>query len=149
VRVLQSTRARPPTIDLPAGGQRADRGSGTLDTELFAAFMASVGEQDPAADAALVAGYLAGMNAELQQLREALSAADIARSTRAAHTLKGLSLQIGAMDLAILCGRIEAAGEGGDIEGGAALLGSVEAAYTGLWCLLAERGLASNLIEAQ
>jgi hypothetical protein len=38
--VLLSTRPRPPTINLPAGNQRADRGR-ALDTEVFAAFMAA------------------------------------------------------------------------------------------------------------
>jgi hypothetical protein len=63
--------------------------------------------------------------------------------------LKGLGLQIGAMDLALLCGRIEAASEGGDVKGGAALLDATEVAFEALQRALTQHNRNFNLVETQ
>ena len=135
VRVLEATQPRQPDAGMQ---QQRTSGGAALDPGLFAAFMAGVGEGDPAADTAFIAMYVAGMGDELQQLRQALAAGDTARATRAAHTLKGLSLQLGAVDLAVLCGRIEDAGRAGDTTSGHALVGAADSAFTALQQTLAD-----------
>ncbi|MBC8164097.1 MAG: PAS domain S-box protein [Roseiflexaceae bacterium] len=148
VRVLQSVtprthgeirtpEARAPTIIEPV-----------LDTGLFAAFLASVSDNDSAADAAFIDSYLADMDAQIHELRAALSSADFVRAMRIAHTLKGLSSQLGAMDLAIGWRRIEAAGEQGDWEASAALLLKAEGLYASAMQTLAQYRLESGIASA-
>ena len=127
VRVLQATRPRRPTVAPPPAS-----GAAVLDEELFAAFVAGIGDEDPATDTAFIAAYVASMRAELRQLREAHTTADGPRLDRAAHTLKGLSLQLGALELASLCERIEVAGKAGPGAGVAELLGAAEGAFAAL-----------------
>jgi len=87
-----------------------------LGGQLCAESAPGVGEDAPALEAAFVADYVAELGAQLQLLREALLRADGVRCTRVAHTLRGLSLQIGALELARCCERIEAAACGAAFE---------------------------------
>jgi HPt (histidine-containing phosphotransfer) domain-containing protein len=145
VRVIAATRPRPPAVESTAAIESADRDAPALDDGLFAAFVVGVGEQDPAEEAAFIAAYAAGMGAELRQLREALAyGADLGRT---AHTLKGLSLQLGALELAALCRRIEAASKGEGAEDVGALLGAAEGAFAALQRALARRGPDTSLVE--
>ena len=145
VRVLKAATPRP-LLRGPADDRHPGAPAGTLDSELFSAFLASVSDNNPAEDAAFLASYVADMDAQVHTLREALLAGEIVRYTRAAHTLKGLCLQIGAMNLAIAWRRIEACGERGDTASSAELLHDASVAYTALRQTLAEReyGLGAN-----
>jgi PAS domain S-box-containing protein len=128
VRVLHTAASVPAEARPPAIRYR-DPTAGVLDAEVFEAFMEGVGEGERRADAAFLASYLADMRAQILLLRESVLGRDAARAVRAAHTLKGLSLQLGAMDLAILCGRSEAAAGAGAWAGSLDLLDTVEIAY--------------------
>ena len=110
----------------------ADDSAGTLDAELFNSFLTAVGGDDPVADAAFVESYVADMGTQLQALREALSNADSVRLSRVSHTLEGLSLQLGARDLAILSRRINVAAEPGDLQAISVLLDSADLAFVAL-----------------
>jgi len=115
-RMLQAASPQAPLSDSPSFAHSPDDSTAALDPELFALFLAGVGEDDPALEAAFVANYVAELGAQLQLLREALLRADSARCTRVAHTLRGLSLQIGALELARCCEHIEAAACGAAFE---------------------------------
>jgi len=116
-RVLQAAAPHVPrSSDSPSFAHSPDDSTAALDPELFALFLAGVGEDDPALEAAFVADYVAELGAQLQLLREALLRADSVSCTRVAHTLRGLSLQIGALELARCCERIEAAACGAAFE---------------------------------
>ena len=128
-RVLQAASPHAPRSDSPPFVHSPDDSTAALDPELFALFLEGVGEDDPALEAAFVADYVAELGAQLQLLREALLRADSVRCTRVAHTLRGLSLQIGALELARCCERIEAAACGEAPEQRAELLRRLAAAY--------------------
>lgn len=142
-RVLRATWPRPQSRAAPADRHGSDPPFGALDRRAFAAFLTGISEQDPARDAAFVASYLAGMDEQLQELREALAAADVELGAGAAHSLKGLSLQIGAVDLSIACGRIEAACKDWNIMAGRAALGVLEEAYAAFLRALALQSAAA------
>jgi two-component system, sensor histidine kinase and response regulator len=60
------------------------------------------------------------------ELRAALSAGDAAAVVRSAHTLRGSSANLGATDLACLCGTLETDAAADDLGGGGALLEAIE-----------------------
>lgn len=108
-----------------------------LDDELFAAFRRDMSLGDPAADAVFIAQYVEHTRTQLQELRLAFAANDAARARLTAHTLRGLSLQIGAMELAIGCVRIELDG----IVSDGTYLRAVEAALEAVEYVLADQGV--------
>lgn len=71
--------------------------------------------------------FLADADAWVVALREALAGDDAAAVLRSAHTLSGASANLGATDLARLCATLATDGAAGDLAGGEALLGEVEA----------------------
>lgn len=107
LRVLQATPRRAPTAAAEPSGSPTDAAAEPLNPALFAAFQGEIRSADPVADAAFIDRYIAEMETQVAALSAALEGADTASLRKAAHTLKGLSLQIGAGQLALLCKRIE------------------------------------------
>ena len=148
VRVLQS--ATPGGLARPAASKRTSYApEETLDSELFAAFLAGISENNPADDAIFVASYVADMDVQTQALRDALTSGNTERFTRIAHTLKGLCLQLGAMNIAILWRRIETCGERGDTASATKLLPRATTAYAALRQTLLEHPTGRVLADAQ
>ncbi len=74
----------------------------------------------------LVSVALDNVPSQLTALRDAVEAADTARTVVAAHTLKGTMAAIGALGLVEAAGRLEELGRGRDLSGVTAALGLVE-----------------------
>jgi HPt (histidine-containing phosphotransfer) domain-containing protein len=64
--------------------------------------------------AALIDAFLADSQLQLGAIAEAAASGDADRVRREAHSLKGACVNLGANDLAQLCGRTEALGRSGD-----------------------------------
>ena len=73
--------------------------------------------------------YLADAPKLIGQMHAALSQSDAPAFTRAAHTLKSSSANVGARRLADLCKTLEACGRQGNIEPAAAMLAELQAEY--------------------
>jgi HPt (histidine-containing phosphotransfer) domain-containing protein len=87
--------------------------------------------------------YLESTPELLRRLREAARERDPARLLRAAHSLKSGSANLGALELAELCRRLEALGQAGSVDGAAELVERAVREYRGLGATLASlRGSA-------
>jgi CheY-like chemotaxis protein/HPt (histidine-containing phosphotransfer) domain-containing protein len=78
----------------------------------------------------LIGIYLGDAPGRLNAIRVAANNGDGAGVARAAHALKSASSNVGALGLAALCRRLEAAGREGTLAEDAALVGEVEAEYS-------------------
>jgi signal transduction histidine kinase/CheY-like chemotaxis protein/HPt (histidine-containing phosphotransfer) domain-containing protein len=77
----------------------------------------------------LIALYLEETPAQLRQIQDAVRARDAAGLRHAAHTLKGGSASLGALEMARLSAELEKIGRGGMVDGAAALLLQLEGEY--------------------
>lgn len=77
----------------------------------------------------LVDTWVADSRVRLQALQSALAGQDAAALREAAHSLKGSSLNLGALRLADFCLALESAARAGDLAQAARLLPPVEAEY--------------------
>lgn len=100
---------------------------------------------EPDALAALFNLYLDGSSAQLDALRQAVTAADAPAIARTAHALKSGSSAIGALNLSALCTALETAGRAGAVSGASATLAALETEYARVRVALASEiaGLAS------
>ena len=112
----------------PAGGAR-DSCRGTLQPEYLDAIRALQQPGSPDLVAKVLTGYLASAPALIAAIRTAVAAADPTGVSRAAHSLKSGSANLGALHLAELCSRMESQGRAGSLDGAAGLLEEIEAAY--------------------
>jgi two-component system, sensor histidine kinase and response regulator len=71
--------------------------------------------------------FLADSEDHVRELRSAVGAHDTAAVYRSAHTLTGASANIGALHLSRLAASLAAAGRGGDLHEGPALMEAIEA----------------------
>jgi len=77
----------------------------------------------------LVDTWVADSRVRLQALQSALAGQDAAALREAAHSLKGSSLNLGALRLADFCLALEVAARAGDLAQAARLLPPVESEY--------------------
>jgi HPt (histidine-containing phosphotransfer) domain-containing protein len=76
----------------------------------------------------LVDTFLADGASQLAAMRTALAAGDVETLTRAAHSMKSGSLNVGALELGGLCRELEEAGRTGSVADGASQIASIAAA---------------------
>ncbi len=76
----------------------------------------------------LLETYLAETPRRLARMREAVDRADAPDLTFVAHSLKGISAQMGVVQVAELCAEVERRGKDADLGGAAALLAELEGA---------------------
>jgi CheY-like chemotaxis protein len=79
--------------------------------------------------ARVVGLYLTNSSALIDSLRESLPRRDVQALLQAAHALKSSSANVGAIVLAELCGNIEMAAKGGDLEAARAILARLGAEH--------------------
>jgi HPt (histidine-containing phosphotransfer) domain-containing protein len=77
----------------------------------------------------IVGIYIEDTPRRLQDLRTSLASGDVALFTRAAHTIKGSSANVGAAALSGICERLESKSRTEGLVGVAALLAECEAAF--------------------
>lgn len=77
----------------------------------------------------IVGIYIEDTPRRLQELRTSLASGDVALFTRAAHTIKGSSANVGAAALSAIAERLESASRREGLGCVAALLGECEAAF--------------------
>jgi HPt (histidine-containing phosphotransfer) domain-containing protein len=97
-----------------------------LDPAVLAALQELGDDDDPRFLARLSEQFLHDAPAHVAALREAVSRRDAGELTRAAHSLKGMSGNLGAASLAGLCASLEALGRGHTPQDAGALLSSLE-----------------------
>ena len=73
--------------------------------------------------------YLDSSSKYLEQMREAVCASDAAAMSRAAHTLKSSSGNLGALHLVGLCVKLEEMGRAASTKGAVTVLNEIEAEY--------------------
>jgi len=99
-----------------------------LDRAALRSLLEMVGD-DPEFVGELVDEYLADAPVQLEAMRAAVAAGDPASAARPAHTLKGTSSNLGAMELAAACRKIEERARAGAADGLMELVASAGAAY--------------------
>jgi HPt (histidine-containing phosphotransfer) domain-containing protein len=113
--------------------------SDPIDATAFANLLAMTGGEIEFVDE-LVDTYLDDGAAQVGSLRAAASGGDIETLTRAAHSLKSGSLNVGALELGELCRALEEVGRTGTVDDGAARVTAIAAAFdVAKRALLAER----------
>jgi HPt (histidine-containing phosphotransfer) domain-containing protein len=119
----------------------ADAIGSSIDMATYAAMLEAVGG-DADFMVELVAAYAADAPMQISAMREAAARADAEALVRPAHTLKSSSASLGALALADVCGRLEAAARRAEIDGAIASVESIDqglsAAITELNRLVAE-----------
>lgn len=88
--------------------------SGPIDQAVFAGLVEMTGGEMDFVDE-LVDTFLEDGANQLDAMRAAVEQGDIASLTRAAHSLKSGSLNVGALQLGELCRALEEAGRGGAV----------------------------------
>jgi signal transduction histidine kinase/CheY-like chemotaxis protein/HPt (histidine-containing phosphotransfer) domain-containing protein len=110
-------------LPIPAAvARRGDSGAdsvapdpGSQSTLLFdRAALARLTGTDPASERAILLDFRRFNDEDAALLRQAVAGSDAAQVTRAAHRIEGASRMVGALGLAAICKRIEAAGKAGD-----------------------------------
>jgi histidine phosphotransfer protein HptB len=86
---------------------------------------------------ALIDAFQTDSQAQVDAIDEAVSQQDADRVRRQAHGLKGACINLGANDLAELCGRMEAVGRSGDCASAQTLLAALHEEFAGLRAALA------------
>ncbi len=102
--------------------------TGVIDTGALDALREMTGD-DPAFMAEMIDAYFDDTASLLAAMRAALAAGDVEVLRRAAHSLKSNSATFGALGLSRLCRELEERGKNGALDGAAALVDQVEAAY--------------------
>ena len=102
--------------------------SGPIDDAVFANLVEMTGGEMDFVDE-LVDTVLADGLTQLEAMRAASAAGDLATLTRAAHSLKTGSLNVGAMDLGGACRALEEAGRMGAVADGDAQIAGIAAAF--------------------
>jgi CheY-like chemotaxis protein/HPt (histidine-containing phosphotransfer) domain-containing protein len=115
----------------PAGAERSavpppDPGSSPLDPARLASLRRLGASTGKPLLRTLVDTYLAETPRRLERLREAVARADAADLTFMAHSLKGISAQIGVVRVAGISAELERMGNGLDLDGAAVLLADLE-----------------------
>ncbi len=87
----------------------------------------------------LLSTYRDSATLTLERLRAALSSGELTEAIREAHTLKGASLNVGAMALGECAAAIEKAARGGDLALAREEAGRLEAHEAALWAELDRR----------
>ena len=90
----------------------------------------------------LIQTYISDSRDRIDALHQALSDKDPDVFTKAAHSFKGSSVNIGAPRLGALCLRIERCGREGDLETGRQLMAALEAEFGTVRRLMEEALLA-------
>jgi HPt (histidine-containing phosphotransfer) domain-containing protein len=90
--------------------------------------LAEPGEPDPLKEC--VDLFLEDSPNCIEAIRSTLQASDAAGLKRAAHTLKGSSSNLGADQLASICGRLEEQAKTGNLAGADAILSEIEAEFS-------------------
>jgi HPt (histidine-containing phosphotransfer) domain-containing protein len=99
-----------------------------LDADAVRALYRAVGD-DADFVGELVDEYLADAPRQLDAMRAAVASGSIDELTRASHTLKGTSLNVGAAALAEICRGIEQRARAGEWTGVEGLIGEAEQAF--------------------
>jgi hypothetical protein len=87
---------------------------------------------------ALIDAFQTDSQAQVDAIDDAVSQQDADRVRRQAHGLKGACINLGANDLAELCGRIEELGRAGDCATARTLVAALHAEFAGLRAALVE-----------
>ncbi len=115
-----------------------------LDMNILAEFLAMIIDPDtenaPESVGAFLVAYLQDGTELLHTLRQALDSGDVKTLTRAAHTLKSLSAQIGALPLAERCRELEKMGTAGTLANASTLTDSIANEYGRMHAALAALG---------
>jgi HPt (histidine-containing phosphotransfer) domain-containing protein len=77
----------------------------------------------------LVQAFLDDAEQRLQRLQQGLEQSDADTVRAEAHSLKGSSSNVGAMNLSLLCSELEQKGLSGDLSGAATLLNRIQTAH--------------------
>jgi HPt (histidine-containing phosphotransfer) domain-containing protein len=85
----------------------------------------------------LLDAFQADSQVQIDAIAEAVSQTDADRVRRQAHGLKGACINLGANDLAELCGRLEDLGRTGDCASARAVLAALREEFAGLRAALA------------
>jgi HPt (histidine-containing phosphotransfer) domain-containing protein len=88
----------------------------------------------------LLDAFQADSQVQIDAIAEAVSRADADCVRRQAHSLKGACINLGANDLAELCGRLEDVGRAGDCAAARTLLVALHEEFAGLRTALAGLG---------
>jgi HPt (histidine-containing phosphotransfer) domain-containing protein len=80
----------------------------------------------------LIDTFQADSQVQIDAITEAVSQTDADRVRRQAHGLKGACINLGANDLAQLCGRIEDLGRSGDCAAAQMLIAALHEEFAGL-----------------
>ena len=102
--------------------------SGPIDDVVFAALVEMTGGELDFVDE-LVDTFLADARVQLDTMRAASAAGDLPTLTRAAHSLKTGSLNVGAMELGGSCRALEEAGRSGAVADGEAQIAGIASAF--------------------
>jgi HPt (histidine-containing phosphotransfer) domain-containing protein len=108
---------------MEASGHDVDAAA-TLDAAL-AELEETVGDREFVAE--LIGDFLAGLPAQLVELRAACSGGDLGQLHRGAHTLKSNAATFGAEGFALACRELEQAARGGESAEAGDLVARVEA----------------------
>ncbi|MEO5940434.1 MAG: Hpt domain-containing protein [Candidatus Limnocylindrales bacterium] len=99
-----------------------------IDAPTFASLVEMTGGEMDFVDE-LVDTYLEDGANQLATMRAALDSGDLEALTRAAHSMKSGSLNVGALELGSLCRALEEAGRGGSVADGADRVAEIEAGF--------------------
>tara|TARA_B100001179_G_scaffold82221_1_gene58015 strand:- start:309 stop:647 length:339 start_codon:yes stop_codon:yes gene_type:complete len=77
----------------------------------------------------LIQTYVEDSRHRIESLRQALDAGDPTALSRAAHSFKGSCFNIGVMRLGELCLQVETLAKSGDLDGGTALIDTIESEF--------------------
>ena len=98
--------------------------SGPIDDAVFAGLVEMTGGDLEFVDE-LVDTYLEDGDAQIAAMRAAIEAGDVAGLTRAAHSMKSSSLNVGALELGERCRSLEERGRGGSVPDAPATIAAI------------------------
>lgn len=114
--------------------------SGPIDDAVFANLVVMTGGEMDFVDE-LVDTFLDDGRNQLAAMRAAAAGDDLATLTRAAHSMKSGSLNVGALELGEVCRALEEAGRSGAVSDAETRIATIDAAFTAAAAaLLDERG---------
>jgi HPt (histidine-containing phosphotransfer) domain-containing protein len=106
----------------------ATPGADAIDAAVFANLLEMTGGDIEFVDE-LVDTYLEDGAAQVATMRDAAARRDVETLTRAAHSLKSGSMNVGAVSLGVLCRLLEEAGRSGTIDAPEALVATIAAKF--------------------
>jgi signal transduction histidine kinase/DNA-binding response OmpR family regulator/HPt (histidine-containing phosphotransfer) domain-containing protein len=122
-------REIPPPQPLPTSRMAAEPGSDCLDAGVLASLSSLQRPGAPSLLERVFAVYLKESPPLVEGARASLVGGDVQTLTRAIHTLKSSSANVGAVQLSKMCADLEGALRGGRSEGAAARLSEIEAEF--------------------